>query len=66
MSVVSVMVSVYNMWFEYPELKLLFLMTYMCSLYVVLNILPFCPVYFNEKSRQFHLINAAFVVFICL
>jgi hypothetical protein len=38
------------MWFEYPELLLLFLIACVCSLYLILNVRPVCPIYFNEQS----------------
>jgi hypothetical protein len=33
---------VFSMWFPYPELPLMFLMAWMCSLHLILNILPVC------------------------
>jgi hypothetical protein len=57
MSSVSVMVPyvspVFNMWFQYPELLLLFLIACIRSLYLVWNILPVCPMYFSGQSRHF-------------
>jgi hypothetical protein len=57
MTMMSIMVPyvcpVFSMWFEYSELLLLFLMTCTCSLYLVLNVLPVCFVYFNGQSRHF-------------
>jgi hypothetical protein len=38
----------FSVCFEYPELPLLFLIACICSLYVVLNIRPGCPIYFNS------------------
>jgi hypothetical protein len=56
-SVISVMVlyvcTEFSIWFEYPELPLLFLMAWICSLYLILNILPVCPMYFSGQSRHF-------------
>jgi hypothetical protein len=45
----------FNMWFEYPELLLLLLMSCICSLYLVLNVLPVCPIYFIGQSMHFTL-----------
>jgi hypothetical protein len=59
--IVSVMFSI---WLEYPELLLLFLMFHMCSLYLVLNDQPVCPLYFNEELMHF-IWYAAFLVFVC-
>jgi hypothetical protein len=39
---------VFNMWFEYPELTLLIHI----ALYLVLNVWPVCPVYFNGQSMH--------------
>jgi hypothetical protein len=54
--IVSVMVPyvcpVFSMWFEYPDLLLLFLMVSMCSLNLILNVLPVCPMYFSGQSRH--------------
>jgi hypothetical protein len=44
---------VFNMWLEYPELLLLFLTVCICTLYLVWNILPACPMYFSGQSRHF-------------
>jgi hypothetical protein len=38
--VVPYVFSVFSIWLEYPELPLLFLMACICSLYLVLNVLP--------------------------
>jgi hypothetical protein len=43
---------VFNMWFEYPELLLLFLIACICSLYLVLNVRPVCPIYFNGQTGR--------------
>jgi hypothetical protein len=57
MSTVSVMVSyvcpVFNMWLEYPKLLLLFLIACICSLHLLWNVLPVCPMYFSGQSRHF-------------
>jgi hypothetical protein len=57
MSIVSVMVPyvcpMFNMWLEYPKLPLLFLTACMCSLYLLWNVLPVCPMYFSGQSRLF-------------
>jgi hypothetical protein len=54
-SIVSVILSyvcpVFNIWFEYRELPFLLLIANICSLYLVWNVLPVCPMYFNGKSR---------------
>jgi hypothetical protein len=42
-----------SMWFEYPELLLLFLISCICSLYLVCEIRPVCPTYFCGKSMHF-------------
>jgi hypothetical protein len=46
-SIVSVVTlyecPIFNMWFRYPELLLLLLISCVCSLYLVLNVLPVCP-----------------------
>jgi hypothetical protein len=56
-STVSVMVPylcpVFNMWFEYRELLLLFLNACMCSLYLVRNVLPVCLMYVSGQSMHF-------------
>jgi hypothetical protein len=56
-SIVSVIVPyvwpVLNIWFECPEFALLLLIAWMCSLYLVLNVLPVWPTYFNGQSRHF-------------
>jgi hypothetical protein len=44
---------VLNIWFEYPELSLLFLVARICSLHLVWNVLPVCPTYFSGQSRHF-------------
>jgi hypothetical protein len=44
--------SVFNMCFEYPELLLLFLIACMCFVYLVLNVRPVCPMYFNGQSMH--------------
>jgi hypothetical protein len=41
---------VFNIWFEYHELPLLLIIACICSLYLVLNVQPVCPMYFNGKS----------------
>jgi hypothetical protein len=46
----STCMSRFNMWFEYPELTLLLLIACICSLYLVLNVRPVCPMYFNGQS----------------
>jgi hypothetical protein len=38
---------IFNMGFEYPKLPL------MCSMYLIRNIRPVCPVYFIGQSTQF-------------
>jgi hypothetical protein len=38
---------------KYPELLLLFLMPRMCSLYLLLNDQPVCPMYFNGQLMHF-------------
>jgi hypothetical protein len=43
----------FNMWFEYAELILLFQITCICSMHLVWNVLPFCPIYFSGHSRYF-------------
>jgi hypothetical protein len=57
MSIVSVIFPyvcpVFNMWFEYPELPLLLLIACICSLYLVWNARPACPMYLSEQSRHF-------------
>jgi hypothetical protein len=57
MAIVSVMVSylwpVFSMWFEDPELQLLFIIDCVCSLYLVWNALPVCPIYFSGQSKHF-------------
>jgi hypothetical protein len=45
---------VFNIWLEYPELLLLFLIACMCSLYLVWNVRPVCPMYF--RGHSIHLI----------
>jgi hypothetical protein len=56
MSVVSVMVPyvwpVSDILLEYPELLLLFLIARICSLYLILKVLPVWPIYFNGQSRH--------------
>jgi hypothetical protein len=56
-SMVSVMgpylCPVFSMWFEYPELPLLFFIADMCSLYLVWNALPVWSMYFSGQSRHF-------------
>jgi hypothetical protein len=56
MSIVSVIVPyvcpIFIVWFEYPELLLLLLMVWMCSLYLILNVLPVWPTYFNGQCRH--------------
>jgi hypothetical protein len=51
---VSVMVAyvcrVFSMWFEYPELLLLLLMAWMCSLYLILNVLHVCIATLNAHN----------------
>jgi hypothetical protein len=57
MPVVSVMVPylcpVFSIWLEYSELPLIFLVTCICSLYIVLNVLPGWSIYFSGQSRHF-------------
>jgi hypothetical protein len=57
MFIVSVMVlyvcPTFYTWLECYELLLLFLIAYICSLYLVWNILPVCPMYFNGQYRHF-------------
>jgi hypothetical protein len=43
----------FNMWFEQPDLLLLFLTTYICSLYLVWNSLLVCPTYFRGQTKHF-------------
>jgi hypothetical protein len=38
----------------------------MCSLYLVWNVLPVCPMYLSGQSRHFNLVNATVVVFVFL
>jgi hypothetical protein len=56
-SIVSVIVPyvcpVLNIWFAYPVLVLLLLISCMCSLYLVLNVLPVYPTYFSGQSMHF-------------
>jgi hypothetical protein len=55
--IVSVMLPytcpVFSIWLEYPELLLLHLMSRMCSLHLVLNDRPVCPMYFNGQLKHF-------------
>jgi hypothetical protein len=48
------------MWFEYPELPLLFLIARMCSLYLIRNVRLVCPMYFSEQSINFILYTPLF------
>jgi hypothetical protein len=66
--------SVFNICFEYPELPLLFLIAWTCSLYLVLNVRPVCPIHFNGQSMHlilytplFHtrLLGEALLSFVC-
>jgi hypothetical protein len=41
---------VFNMWFEHLELPLSFMIACLCSLYLVWNVRPVCPVYFSGQS----------------
>jgi hypothetical protein len=54
---VSVMLSYacseFSIWLDYLELLLLFLMSRMCSLYLVLNDAPVCPIYFKGQLMHF-------------
>jgi hypothetical protein len=56
-SIVSVMFpyecAVLNIWLEYPDLLLLFFMSLICSLYLVLNYRPVCPMYFVRQLMHF-------------
>jgi hypothetical protein len=58
-SIVSVMFPyecpVFNIWLEYPEL-LLFFMSLTCSLYLMLNGHPVCPIYFIGAAHALHLV----------
>jgi hypothetical protein len=42
-----------NMWVEYWELLLLFLIACLCSLYLVWNALPICSTYFCRQFNHF-------------
>jgi hypothetical protein len=42
--------SVFSIWFEYPELLLLFCIAWMCSLSLVLNVCPICLMYLSGQS----------------
>jgi hypothetical protein len=42
---------IFNVWFEYPVLLLFRLTSCMCSLYLVLNVLPVCLTYCTGQSR---------------
>jgi hypothetical protein len=57
-SIVSVMLPyecpVFNMWLKYPDLLLLSFMSLICSLYLVLNGRPVCPIYFIEQLMHFN------------
>jgi hypothetical protein len=57
MSLVSVMVPyvypIFNIWLEYPELLLLFIIAYMCYFYLVWNALPVYTLYFSCQFRYF-------------
>jgi hypothetical protein len=57
MSIVSVIFQyvcpVFNTWFEYPELPLLLLIACICSLYLVWDARPVCPIYLSGQSRHF-------------
>jgi hypothetical protein len=44
---------VFNMWLVYPELVLLLLMSWIRSLYLMLNVQPVCSIYFNGQSSNF-------------
>jgi hypothetical protein len=39
-----------NIWFECSQLPLLFLIACVCSLYLVWNVRPVCPIYFSGQS----------------
>jgi hypothetical protein len=57
MSNVSVTVPyvcpVFDIWLEYHELLLLFLIACTCSLYLMWSLLPVCPMNFGRQSRYF-------------
>jgi uncharacterized membrane protein YhhN len=42
-----------NMRLVSPELLLLFIIASICSLYLVWNVVPVCPIYFSVWSRHF-------------
>jgi hypothetical protein len=42
-----------SIWFEHPELPLLFLIACICSLYLVQNARPVCPKYFSGQFMHF-------------
>jgi hypothetical protein len=44
---------VFNTWFEYPELLLIFLIAYIYFLYLVWNALPVCLMHFSGHSKHF-------------
>jgi hypothetical protein len=41
---------VFNVWSDYPELQLLFLIACMFSLHLIWTIRPVCPIYFSGQS----------------
>jgi hypothetical protein len=51
--IVPYVCPVFNMCSEYPVLLLLCLMSFICSFYLVLNLLPVCPMYSIGQSRHF-------------
>jgi hypothetical protein len=48
----SVFVSCVTMWFEYPELLLLFLIACICSLYLVRNAVPVFLTYLSHHKEK--------------
>jgi hypothetical protein len=44
---------VFHIWFEYPELQLVFLIACNCSLYLVRNVRPVCPMCFSGQYTRF-------------
>lgn len=51
----------FSIWFKYPELPLLLLIACVCSLHLVWNALPVCPMYFNGQSKHFIRYMALFI-----
>jgi hypothetical protein len=43
----------FSMWYEYPQLLLLFLVAWSCSLYLIISVLPVCRMYFSGQCRHF-------------